>query len=77
MRPGYQTEYKKNKERYVGRNIIFYDTIVEAYAHVKNQQNQQVSGDEQGVAENVPIIFIHQGVHSFSNLIIDCYQTGV
>lgn len=57
VRPGFQEQYETNPDRYKGRNLMFFDTIEQAFTYSEELENS--------------LIFIHSGHYKPEYLIID------
>lgn len=62
VRPGFRGEYESNPLRYRGRSVTFFDSVEHA---IKNK-------DASIGCDQLPLIFIHSGIHKPEYLVIDC-----
>ncbi|KAI1302325.1 F-box only protein 11 [Halotydeus destructor] len=67
VRPGYQEQYEKHPERYKGRNLVFFETIEQAFNCSENEQ-EEMEGEER---DRTPLVFIHAGSYKPEYLVID------
>ncbi|XP_013385972.1 F-box only protein 11 isoform X2 [Lingula anatina] len=59
VRPGFHEQYEDNPKRYQGRNMVFCDTIDQAYSYVDSEEMEH------------PLVFVHSGIYQGEYLVID------